>query len=166
MNVTGDVVISGNITVNGTTTTFNTTTVETGDNEILLNSEIAAATGNTDGGIAIKRFHSDDTTRRDAKIAFDNATTARWQAVFGVSTAAVITKTIALIHTETIGDASATQFTITHNLNSQDVAVCVRYASGTKEVILTDWRVTGDNTVRVDFAVAPASNEFRVIVTG
>ena len=70
------------------------------------------------------------------------------------------------VHAETIGDTSTTQFTITHNLNSEDVNVSVRYASGTKEMILTDWRTTGVNSVRVDFAVAPGTNEFRVVVIG
>lgn len=67
-------------------------------------------------------------------------------------------------YSETIGNGSSTQFTVTHNLASEDVTVVIRYASGTKEMILTDWRPTSSNAVRVDFAVAPASNEFRVTV--
>lgn len=164
--ITGDMVITGNLTVNGTTTTLNTTTMETGDNEIVLNSEITTAAGNTDGGIAIKRLDSDNSTRRDAKIAFDETTSKRWNAVHGINTASVKTNAIALVYAVTIGDTSETQFTITHNLNSQDVSVTIRYASGTKEMILTDWRVTGDNTIRVDFAVAPGTDEYRVIVIG
>jgi hypothetical protein len=76
-----------------------------------------------------------------------------------VDTAVVVRK-----YAETIGDTSTTQFTITHNLETEDVTVAVRYASGTKEMILTDWRTTSSNAIRVDFATAPATNEFRVIV--
>jgi len=165
ITATGNVVVTGNLTVNGTNTILNTTTMETGDNEIVLNSEITAAAGNTTGGIAIKRLDSDNSTRHDAKVQF-NETSDRWEALFGAHTAAQITRTIALVYAVTIGDTSATQFTITHNLNSEDVVVAVRYAGGTKEMILTDWRVTGVNTVRVDFASAPDTDEFRVIVTG
>lgn len=165
LTVTGNTVIDGNLTVSGTNTILNTTTLETGDNEIVLNSEITTASGNTTGGIAIKRFHSDDTTRRDATLLY-NEMTDRWELTFGAHTSAQVTKTAAAVHAETIGDTSATQFTITHNLNSEDVSVTVRYAAGTKEMILTDWRVTSENAVRVDFAVAPGTNEFRVIVQG
>lgn len=165
ITATGNVVITGNLTVNGTNTILNTTTMETGDNEIVINSEITTAAGNTTGGVAIKRLDSDNTTRHDAKVQF-NETTDRWEAVFGAHTAAQITRTIALVYAVTIGDTSTTQFTITHNLNSEDVNVAIRYAGGTKEMIITDWRVTGVNTVRVDFASAPDTDEFRVIVTG
>lgn len=164
--VTGSMVITGDLTVNGTNTVLNVTTVATGDNEIELNSEITTAAGNTDGGITVKRLHSDNSTRRDAKITFDNTTTYRWNAVFGINTSAVQTKAVALVHAETIGDTSTTQFTITHNLNTEDVTVAIRYAAGTKEMILTDWRTTGATSIRVDFAVAPDTNEFRVVVIG
>lgn len=164
--ITGDLVVTGNLTVNGTTTTLNTTTMETGDNEIVLNSEITTAAGNTDGGIAIKRLDSDNSTRRDAKILFDETTSKRWNAVHGINTSAVKTNAIALVYAVTIGDTSTTQFTITHGLNSEDVSVAIRYAAGTKEAVITSWRVIDATSVRVDFAVAPASNEFRVIVTG
>jgi len=66
----------------------------------------------------------------------------------------------------TIGDGSTTQFTVTHNLNTEDVTVTVREAASNKELRTTTWRTTGVNTVRVDFAVAPTSNQYRVTVIG
>lgn len=66
----------------------------------------------------------------------------------------------------TIGDGATTQFTITHSLNTEDVTVSIRQASGNKEGVITGWRTTGSNTIRVDFATAPSSNQYRVIVTG
>jgi len=65
-----------------------------------------------------------------------------------------------------IGDGAATQITVTHNLGTEDVHVQVRYAAGTKEYVIVDARTTGVNTVRIDFATAPASGEFRAIVMG
>ncbi|MBL7989037.1 MAG: hypothetical protein JNJ94_13320 [Chlorobi bacterium] len=103
-----DLIVEGNLTVNGTTTTLNTTTVETGDNEIVLNSEISTASGNTTGGIAIKRLDSDNSTRRDAKVQY-NETDDVWETVGGVHTAAVRTHTIARKYTTAVGDGSATQ---------------------------------------------------------
>lgn len=63
-----------------------------------------------------------------------------------------------------IGNGSDTQITVTHNLSSEDVSVTLREAAGNKEVRLTTWRVIDSNSVRVDFAVAPTTNQFRVVV--
>ena len=63
-----------------------------------------------------------------------------------------------------IGNGSATQITVTHNLNSEDVSVTLREASGNKEAAITTWRVIDSNNVRLDFAVAPTTNQYRVVV--
>lgn len=62
------------------------------------------------------------------------------------------------------GDGSATQFTITHNLNTQDAQVVVRRASGAFDEVICDVEYTTVNTVTLRFAAAPASNGFRVFV--
>ena len=67
----------------------------------------------------------------------------------------------------TIGNGSATQFTITHNLNTTDVSEpSVTYAAGTRAGIIAGWRVIDANSIRVDISPAPATNEFRVVVMG
>lgn len=65
----------------------------------------------------------------------------------------------------TIGDAVATVFTVTHNLNTQDVLVSVRLLS-TNEVVIADVLANGANTVQITFAVAPAAAAYRVTVLG
>jgi len=64
-----------------------------------------------------------------------------------------------------IGDTSATTFTITHNLNSLDVIVQVYTVSDGSEV-MADVSRTGANTVSVAVAVAPTASQYRVVVIG
>lgn len=69
-------------------------------------------------------------------------------------------------YAQSIGDGSATSFVITHSLNTDDVTVQIRYASGTKAYVIADIEATSVNTVTVRFATAPTSNQFRVIIVG
>ena len=64
-----------------------------------------------------------------------------------------------------IGNGSATAIAVTHSLGSQDVAVTVREV-GSQAGVLVDWVATDGNTVTLNFAVAPASNAYRVSVVG
>lgn len=64
------------------------------------------------------------------------------------------------------GNASATQFTVTHNLNTTDVNIAVYDVANDLEIIVDKKRPTA-NTVRIDFAVAPANAKvYRVVVIG
>jgi hypothetical protein len=67
---------------------------------------------------------------------------------------------------QTIGDGSATQYTITHNLNTRDVHVSVFRTSGAFDEVLVDKEATTVNSVTIRFATAPALNAFRVVVLG
>lgn len=64
----------------------------------------------------------------------------------------------------TFGDGTATQYTITHNLNSQDVVVSIRLATGTFAEVICDVEMTTVNSITVRFAVAPASNAMRAVI--
>jgi hypothetical protein len=64
-----------------------------------------------------------------------------------------------------VGNASATSFAVTHNLNSRDVVVNV-YDNSTYETVEVDVTRTDANTVTVAFSTAPALNAYRVVVIG
>jgi hypothetical protein len=65
----------------------------------------------------------------------------------------------------TIGDGTATTFTVTHNLNSLDVVASVYRVTGGVDVIV-DIARTGVNAVQITFASAPAASAYRVVVAG
>jgi hypothetical protein len=65
-----------------------------------------------------------------------------------------------------VGNNSNTSFVITHNLNSRDVQAVVYLNSGTYEQVVCDVEHTSVNTVTLRFAVAPTSNQYRVVVVG
>lgn len=64
-----------------------------------------------------------------------------------------------------IGDGSATQYDVTHNLNSADVMIEV-YLVSTGESVLVDAKRFSVNVARINFASAPASNAYKVVVIG
>ena len=72
---------------------------------------------------------------------------------------------VARKYAATVGDGSATSITVTHNLNNQDVVTQVRELA-TNKLVEVDVTNNGVNTVVIDFAVAPASNTYRVVVIG
>ena len=64
-----------------------------------------------------------------------------------------------------IGDGSATSYTVTHNLASRDVHVTI-YNASTYDEVITDVTHATTNTLTIVFATAPASNASRVVVVG
>lgn len=67
---------------------------------------------------------------------------------------------------QNLGDGSATSFNVDHNLGTRDVTVEVYRNSGSYDTVVADVTRTTTNRVVVAFAAAPASNAFRVVVTG
>jgi hypothetical protein len=65
-----------------------------------------------------------------------------------------------------VGNNSATDITITHNLDSRDVIVQVYEAGSPYAVVLPDVEMTTTNTVTLRFATAPTTDQYRVVVTG
>lgn len=67
-------------------------------------------------------------------------------------------------YTTNIGDGSATNYTVTHNLNTRDAHVAVYRNSGSYDVALVDVEMTSVNSITLRFAQAPSSNAWRVVV--
>lgn len=65
-----------------------------------------------------------------------------------------------------IGDGAATEFTVSHNFNTQDVVITVRENNAPFNQVITDVEITDVNNIKVKFAKAPAQNEYRVIIVG
>ena len=65
-----------------------------------------------------------------------------------------------------IGDGSATSYTITHSLNTRDVIVRVFPNSGQYDDVEVDVQRPSTTTCTLVFATAPASNAYRVVVLG
>ena len=66
------------------------------------------------------------------------------------------------VYVETIGDGTASTFTITHSLGTRDVVVVARNAASPYEVIDVRWEATTTGTVTLDFSAAPSANSVRV----
>jgi len=73
----------------------------------------------------------------------------------------VLIRTVAL----TIGDTTNTNYVVQHGLGTRDVLVQV-YDTSTYETVVTDVVRTDTNNVTISFTSAPASNAYRVIVSG
>ena len=107
-----------NLVVEGTTTTINSNTVDIGDSNITLNSDIATSAANSNGGISVKRLMADNTTRKDAVLEY-NISTDKWQTTFGAVADTLITAPLTNKYTTTLGNAADTTFVVTHNLNTK-----------------------------------------------
>lgn len=67
-------------------------------------------------------------------------------------------------YSATVGDGTATSYTVTHNLNTQDVNITVRRSASPYDEVLCDVAATTVNTATVGFASAPASGAYRVTI--
>ena len=63
-----------------------------------------------------------------------------------------------------IGDGSATSYTVTHNLGSRDVVVQL-YDNSSYDTVFADVTRTNTNTLTIAFGAAPSTNDIRVLVT-
>lgn len=65
-----------------------------------------------------------------------------------------------------IGDASATSYTVTHNLETKDVTINIYDNSSPYAQVEADVEHTTNNTATIKFAIAPTTDKYRVVVVG
>lgn len=67
------------------------------------------------------------------------------------------------VYTTTVGNGTAKDITITHNLGTEDVIVQCRLVS-TKEQVFVANTIVNTNSIKLSFANAPAANSVKVII--
>ena len=71
--------------------------------------------------------------------------------------------TVARKYLDVIGDGSALEYTVEHNLNTKDIIIQISDAE-TFEVVYANIKIKDENNVDVRFEKAPAADAYRVIV--
>lgn len=151
--------------VEGTQTIIHSTEVDIGDAEILLNANITTYEENSNGGFAIKRLATDNATRKDAKITYNEASD-KWQATFGAIEGNLVTAPIATKVIGNLGDGINTSFVVTHNLNTRDLTIAIRQAAEDYALVYADVEFTTVNSITVRFSVAPTTNQYTITIIG
>lgn len=65
-----------------------------------------------------------------------------------------------------VGDGSSTAITITHGLNSLDVVMTLKEVASPYNAVMTDWQIVDANNIKLLFATAPTTAQYRVVVIG
>jgi hypothetical protein len=82
------------------------------------------------------------------------------------NTVAIDTAVVVSKYNASIGDGSATSYTVTHNLGTRDVQVTIYDNTAPYAEVIADVQHTTTNTITLLFSVAPTSNQYRVVVQG
>ena len=69
-------------------------------------------------------------------------------------------------HSQSIGDGSATSYSVTHNFGTKDVTVAIYDNSSPYAEVVCDVQHTSTSAITLLFSVAPTSNQYRVVVQG
>ena len=144
VTIGNDLTVLGDLQVTGTTTTNNVETVST-SNGIIFEGTVADA---HEGTLLAGALTADVTYTLPDK----------------TGTVAMTSDITDRFYSTSIGDGTATSYTVTHNLGSQDVIVQL-YDTSSLDTVFADVVRTSTSVVTIDFAAAPTANDIRVLVT-
>ena len=144
VTIGNDLTVLGDLQVTGTTTTNNVETVST-SNGIIFEGTVADAHEGTLLAGALTADVTYTLPDKTGTVAMTSDITDRFYAA-------------------SIGDGSATSYTVTHNLGSQDVIVQL-YDASSLDTVFADVVRTSTSVVTIDFSAAPTANDIRVLVT-
>lgn len=154
VSITGNLTVGGNLDVTGSINSVNTTEVNIVDNKVVLNSNVSGSPS-VNAGIKVERG-----TSTDVEILW-NETADQWTLTNDGTNYHEITRK----YKQTLS-TSATSYTVTHNLNTQDVVVQIYEVASPYQQVFTDVEHTSANVVTIKFASAPTAGEYRVVVIG
>ena len=144
VTISNDLTVLGDLQVTGTTTTNNVETVST-SNGVIFEGTVADANELTLVAGALTA---------DRTVTLPDAT----------GTVALTTDITGRVYATSIGDGSATSYTVTHNLNTRDVNVQL-YDNSSYDTVYADVVRTSVNALTISFGAAPTSNDIRVLVS-
>ncbi len=124
----------------------------------LANSGVTAATYGSASSVAQVTFDAKGRATSASTIAI--AITASQVTDFTSAVQAIIDGSGAVAN---VGDGTNTSYAVTHNLGTRDVMVQV-YDNTTYETVFLDVTRTNTNVVTLNFATAPSSNAYRVVI--
>lgn len=160
VTITNNLTVGGNLNVTGTINSVNTTQVNIVDNKINLNTDFTG-TPVADAGIRVERGTSSDVEILWREVAGSLQPATTW----GLTNDGTNYHAIARKYVQTL-NSSATTYTVTHNLGTQDVNVQVSETASPYAKVETDVELTSSSTVTIKFATAPAAGEYKVVIVG
>jgi len=154
VTITNNLTVGGDLNVIGKVNSVNTTTINVQDNKVNLNS---AFTGNpvADAGIRVERGD-----KQDVEILWKESS-EKWQ----LTNDGVNYHSIARKYVQVLGSPSTT-YNLTHNLKTSEVTVQVFQSASPFAQVEADVNLTDENTVTINFAVAPTAGEYKVVIVG
>ena len=154
VTITNNLTVGGNLTVNGTLTSLNTEQVTIEDNVVVLNSNVTTSPV-ANAGLEVERG-----TETNVSVLW-NETDDKWTLTNDGTNYHAITRK----YVETLS-ASATSYTVTHNLGTTDAMVQVSETASPYAKVETDVELTSSSAVTIKFATAPSAGAYKVIVVG